>query len=121
MVRALRVEMSLDPETRWGGRLECNAKCVLRRYQYGRIEARVRLLTIMNAEGLIAHELEHVREFAEGMNFLATSIQSPARAWITRDGHYETSRAIETGDLVAAEIARHRSRRSTATLARRAP
>lgn len=118
LVRELLVEMSLDPETRWGGRSECYARCVIKRYQYGRIEATVRLLTLKDAQRLIAHELEHVREYADGMNFLATSVQHPARAWLTREGHYETVRAIEAGELVATEMARYRS---TVTLARRAP
>jgi hypothetical protein len=118
MVRELEVEMSLDHQTRWGGQSECYARGVIQRYQYGRIKAAVRLLTLKNAQRLIAHELEHVREYADGMNFLATSVQHPARAWLTREGHYETARAIEVGELVATEMARYSS---TATLARRAP
>jgi len=119
-LRALRIQVSAVPETRWGGRLESNALCTMKRYQHGRIEADVRLLTLLDAPRLIAHELEHVREFTEGMNFLATSIQTPHRVWVTADGHYETTRAIGVGEQVAMEFARSRPRQNTATLTRRA-
>jgi len=121
MIRELVVRISLEPETRWGGRAQCNATGLIKRYRYGRIEADVRLLTLTNVPSLIAHELEHIREYVEGMNFLATSVQYPRRVWMTPQGHYETARAIEAGDQVASEMARHRSRQSTTTLARRAP
>jgi hypothetical protein len=121
MVRTLSLRISVDPESQSRPRYECNAMCTINRYQYGRVEAHVRLLTLKNSENLIAHELEHVREYVEGMNYLATSVQYPHRVWVTLGGHYETARAIAAGDEVAAEILRHRSERSTTTLARRAP
>jgi hypothetical protein len=120
-VRTLAVRVSVEPESRSRERYECNAKCIINRYRYGRVEAHVRLLTLKNAEYLIAHELEHVREYVEGMNYRATSVQYPSRVWVTSGGHYETARAIAAGDEVAAEILRYRAERSTATLARRAP
>lgn len=119
LIRELGVRISFDLETRWSGRPECNATCTIKRYRYGRIQADVRLLTLTNVQSLIAHELEHVREYVEGMNYLATSVQYPRRVWITQQGHYESSRAIEAGNQVASEMSRHRSRQSTATLARR--
>ena len=119
-VRVLRVRISPDLESRWSGRGEFNARCVIKRYEHGRVHADVRLLTLANAQTLIAHELEHVREYVEGMNFLATSVQYPKRVWMTAQGHYETTRAIHTGEQVGSEMARHRSRHATATLARRA-
>jgi hypothetical protein len=119
MHRQLHVRITLDLETRWSGRRVCDAKGKITRYQFGRVEADVRLLTVRNVESLIAHELEHVREYVEGVNFLATSIQHPRRVWLTPEGHYETTRAIDVGDQVADELSRHRSRQSTATLAHR--
>lgn len=118
MIRVLSVRVSLDLQRQWGRR-EYNARCRLMRYQYGRIEADVRLITLADAQSLIAHELEHVREYVEGMNFLATSVQYPRRVWITPQGHYETTRAIQAGDQVASEVSRHRSQLAAATLAQR--
>jgi hypothetical protein len=120
-VRTLAVRVSVEPESQSRARYEGHAKCIISRYQYGRVEAHVRLLTLKNAEYLIAHELEHVREYVEGMNYLATSIQRPRQVWITAQGHYETARAIEAGEQVATEMSRHRARQSTATLERRTP
>ena len=120
MTRLLRVRVSTDLKTRWSGPLECNATGTIRRYQYGRVDADVRLFTLVNAQGLIAHELEHVREYVEGINYLATSIQHPGRVWITLRGHYETARAIDAGEQVASEMSQHR-RQATTTLAGRAP
>jgi hypothetical protein len=120
-VRALEVRVSLDPKWDPISRREGRAKCIIRRYQYGRIEADVRLLTAIDMQTHIAHELEHVREYVEGINYLVTSIQFPSRVWITFEGHFESARAIEAGDQVTSEILRHRSRPRTATLARRAP
>jgi hypothetical protein len=120
-IRELRVRVSVEPEIRTAARSDCNARCVIERYQYGRIEARVRLLTLMNPERLIAHELEHVREYVEGVNYLATSVQYPRRVWVTLPGQYETARAIAAGEQVASEMSRYRSRHPATTLARRVP
>jgi hypothetical protein len=121
MVRLLNVKVSLESERRTPSRDECRAMTIISRYQFGRIEADVRLLTVVGSPMLIAHELEHIREYVEGMNYSAASVQHPSRVWISAQGHYETSRAIETGERVASEMLRARARQSTETLARRAP
>jgi hypothetical protein len=121
MVRLLQVRVSLDSEPRTHSREECRAMTIIRRYQFGRIEADVRLRTAIDSSMLIAHELEHIREYVEGMNYSVASVQDPTRVWISAQGHYETSRAIETGERVASEMSRARARQSAATLARRAP
>ena len=119
-VRALRVRVSLDPDRPTVAQPDCRALCVIKRYQFGFVDAHVRLRTVADPQTLIAHEFEHVREYVEGLNYLGTSVQFPSRVWITMAGHYETARAIEAGNQVASEMIRQRTKDSTATLARRA-
>jgi hypothetical protein len=119
--RVLHVNVSLESQQQSAASRQDRADCRLIRYQYGRIEAMVRLWTTKNVQELIAHEFEHVREYAEGARFLAMSVKHPRRVWITFDGHYETARAIETGERVTDETARYRARQSSTTLAHRAP
>jgi hypothetical protein len=84
----------------------CRADADLRRYQFGRIDALVRLPSRYNAPELIAHELEHVREFAEGVNFRLLAARASSGVWYARTGHYESSRALATGKRVALEVKR---------------
>jgi hypothetical protein len=80
------------------------AQCVLTRYQYGTILAHVKVWSLASAPELIAHELEHVAEFAEGTNYRVLALHHPAAVWTTRSGHFETRRAIEAGELVARDM-----------------
>lgn len=84
----------------------CRADAELRRYQFGRIDALVRLPSRHNAPELIAHELEHVREFAEGMNFRLLAARASSGVWYAHTGHYETERALAIGKRVALEVKR---------------
>ena len=85
------------------GQTQCRADAVLKRYQYGRIEAVVRVSSAADAPELIAHELEHVREYVEGMNFRYHAARLND-VWEWRTGHYETTRAIQKGRRVAEEV-----------------
>lgn len=81
------------------------ADSVLRRYQFGRIDAVVRLTSDRNAPELIAHELEHVREFVDGVNFRVLAARAQSGVWDSLSGHYETARAVAIGRRVASEVA----------------
>ena len=92
------------------------AEAQIRRYQYGLIIARIRLWSVSGADELIAHELEHVLEYAEGVSFPAESFRHSARVWVAARGSYETARAITVGQRVAEEMSRGRpanARRAT--------
>ena len=93
---------SADPTVR--------AQCALSRYQYGGIAAMIDVRSLLNAPELVAHELEHVVEFAEGINYRALAIQNRGAAWLSGGGHFETRRAIEAGERVADEMDRTSSK-----------
>ena len=65
-----------------------------------------RVMVPLNTETLqyIAHELEHILERAEGLDLARESERSGSGVWRTLDG-FETQRAIDTGRLVAREVA----------------
>ena len=84
----------------------CRADADLRRYEFGRIDALVRLPSRLHAPELIAHALEHVREFAEGVNFRLLAARASSGVWHARSGHYETARALAIGKRVALEVKR---------------
>jgi hypothetical protein len=92
---------SLDPSV-------ARADCQMRRYEFGRIEAVVRVPSSPDAPKLIAHELEHVLEFTERLNYRALAILQPAHVWKVGPHQFETRRAIEAGERVAREITRGR-------------
>ena len=92
------------------GERTVRAQCVLSRYEYGGIAAMIEVRSRLNAPELIAHELEHVAEFAEGINYRALAIQNRGVAWLTGGGHFETRRAIEAGERVADEMDRTSSK-----------
>lgn len=85
----------------------------MKRYQYGFIDATVRLRSLPQAEELIAHELEHVLEYIDGVNLREAWRRDPREVWLGADGRFETARAIDTGRRVAAELTRSRSARLT--------
>jgi hypothetical protein len=59
----------------------------------------------------IAHEFEHLLEFAEGLNLSFESERKGSGVWRTVNG-FETQRAIDAGRQVAREVAEGRGGRS---------
>jgi hypothetical protein len=85
-------------------RSRCRAQALIRKYEFGRIDALVRLPSPDNAAELISHEFEHVREFVEGTNYRLLSVNVGTGVWKTAAGHYETARAVAVGERVATEV-----------------
>lgn len=81
------------------------------RYEYGFIDAAVRLRLVGQAAELVAHEFEHVLEYVEGLNYRAAAQHQSGQVWMVSGGHFETTRAIAAGRRVATEMARSRSAR----------
>jgi hypothetical protein len=81
------------------------AHCHLQRYEYGRVNAHVRIWRRDGVAELIAHELEHVLEFAEGVNYRALALIDPGSVWAATASAFETRRAVTTGGRVAREVA----------------
>jgi hypothetical protein len=112
--RVMRVRVRLTVDLRGiGHRTSGRAESELKRYQYGFVDATVRLRSIPQAEELIAHELEHVLEYIDGVNHREAWRRDPREVWLCADGRFETARAIDTGRRVAAELTRSRSARLT--------
>jgi len=111
-VARVRVRLTVDLRG-IGHRASGRAESELKRYQYGFIDATVRLRSIPQAEELIAHELEHVLEYVDGVNHREAWRRDPGEVWLSADGRFETARAIDTGRRVAAELTRSRSARLT--------
>lgn len=80
-----------------------------------------RVMVPLNTETLqyIAHELEHLLEFAEGLDLSREAEREASRVWRTVNG-FETQRAIDTGLQVAREVAEGRVAGADAERARRA-
>lgn len=80
-----------------------------------------RVMVSLNTETLqyIAHELEHLLEFADGLDLAREAEREASRVWRTVHG-FETQRAIDTGLQVAREVAEGRVAGSDAKRARRA-
>jgi hypothetical protein len=96
----VRVRISLEMPP---GRVPASlAQGDMRRDRFGAITAFVHLRSRDNAIELIAHELEHVIEFAEGTNYRALARLQPASAWEVQ-GAFETSRAVDAGRRVKLE------------------
>ena len=91
------------------------AQSDLARHEFGAITALVRVWSRPNAIELIAHELEHVLEFAAGANYRMLAMLEPASVWELRGGSFETARAVDAGLRVKREaspgIARLAARR----------
>jgi hypothetical protein len=79
------------------------AETRIRRTTDGMTVAISRVRPTENAEELIAHELEHVLEFAEGLKFLMESSRGSSRVSLS-GGAYETQRAMDAGRRVAHEV-----------------
>jgi len=96
----VRVHISLEEPL---GRMPAaRARADLQRYRFGAITAFVHLQSRRDAIELIAHELEHVIEFAEGTNYRTLAVLQPGSAWAVHGG-FETTRAIEAGLRVQRE------------------
>lgn len=67
----------------------------------GAIEADIEIRSALDLTELLAHELEHVLEQVEGIDLESLDRQKARRL---ADGAFETSRAIEAGRRVAAEL-----------------
>jgi hypothetical protein len=115
-LRRVRVRVDLDAADQLPGSFESRAHTHFQRFQYGAINAAVRLRSIRNAAELLAHELEHVREFAEGIDYRVQAVRAPHAVWRIGPDTFETVRAILAGYAVADEIA---GRRTASTVAKR--
>jgi hypothetical protein len=109
-VTRLRIRLSID------GRGACErtgnrADSVITRYEYGFIDVTVRLRSLSHQAELIAHEFEHVLEYVEGVDHRAESRRNHREVWKVEESRFETTRAIDAGRRVAAEVARSRSAR----------
>jgi hypothetical protein len=105
----LKVHLRLSIAPEYSAPREPRARCVLTRYEFGGMRAEVELRTVTGLPGLLAHELEHVLEWTEGINYAVLALAQPASVWIVGDNHFETRRAMEAGARVAGEIAIARS------------
>ena len=79
------------------------AETRIRRTADGMTVAISRMRPTGNAVELIAHELEHVLEFTEGLKFLMESSRGNSRVRLS-GGAYETQRAMDAGRRVAQEV-----------------
>lgn len=101
--RHLQVHVTLKTDLRAVPLTSGRAQTVISRYQYGRIKAEVRLWSWVQVQELIAHELEHVREYVEGARYAVLASKRDGHVWMLSSGHFETARAIEVGEQVARE------------------
>jgi hypothetical protein len=97
-VRQLRVEVQVDDE------VSVPASCDMSRYEFGAMKAVVRIGSRDRAIELIAHEFEHVAEFAERVEYRWIALRRPSAVWAASDGRFETARAIEAGLRVEREV-----------------
>lgn len=111
--RRVRVSVAIDAAERQSGVFFSRASTDIKRFEYGLVVAAVHLVSAHGAAELIAHELEHVHEFAEGTNYRAAATRLPRVVWQTGPNTFETARALNVERVVASEIAR------TVTVARR--
>lgn len=78
------------------------AQCDLARHEFGGITAVVHLRSRQDAIELIAHELEHIIEFAEGTSYRTQALLQPGSVWEAH-GAFETTRAMDAGLRVKRE------------------
>ena len=98
----VRIMLEDDPSQRQDRR--SRAECELAHYEFGGITAVVRLWSREDGIELIAHELEHVLEAAEGMNYRALALVWPSHVWPVDGSSFETSRAIQAGLKVKRDL-----------------
>jgi hypothetical protein len=104
-MRLVRVTIDLDAAERPIGPVLVRAQTEIRRFQYGLILAAVSLWSTRDAAELVAHELEHVREFAEGVDYRSAAARMPRSVWMTGPNTFESTRATVVGRMVAGELA----------------
>ena len=104
-IRRVRVQIELDAPESPSLRVLSRAHTNIRRYQFGLIDAAVHLWSIRDAAELVAHELEHVREFAEGVDYRSQAARDPDGVWMTAPNTFETARALRAGRAVVYELA----------------
>jgi hypothetical protein len=98
------VLIRIDPGL-WGR--SYRARTSFGRTSAGTILARVQLSLRVDPIEWIAHEFEHVVEQLEGVSLPALAAQLRG-AWPSTERMYETTRAIDAGRAVAAEMRRAR-------------
>jgi hypothetical protein len=104
-MRRVRVQVQLDASEFPASGVLTRAHTNIRRYEFGMITAAVHLWSTRDLAELLAHELEHVREFAEGADYRAQAARDPHSVWMTGPNTFETVRAVRAGRAVANEIA----------------
>ncbi len=101
----LKVHLRLTIPPQYTASATARARCVLSRYEFGGMRAEIELRTIDGLAELLAHELEHVLEWSEGINYALLAEAQPASVWVVGDNRFETHRAMDAGVRVAREIA----------------
>jgi hypothetical protein len=81
----------------------------------GRVSGGVAVATVLvppvsHVIELVAHEIEHVIEWADGLNLPGEARRRGSGVWESIGG-FETQRAIDTGHQVAREVEESRRRR----------
>jgi hypothetical protein len=113
-MRRVRVQIELHPPEEPSPLVMGRAYTNIRRYQFGLIIAAVRLISTHSAAALLAHELEHVSEYADGIDYWAASVRTPHAVWKTGRNTFETARAVFVERAVEREVrlsqARHLDR-----------
>jgi hypothetical protein len=77
-------------------------------YDSGLLTAHIKLADTTDVAELAAHELEHVREWLDGVNLRDAFHQQRPGVWRMGDGRCESQRAIDMGERVKAEVKRAR-------------
>jgi hypothetical protein len=75
----------------------------LERTADGTMTANVRLFDLSHLIEFIGHEFEHLVEQIEGIQLPSLAFQHGSGVYRTKQGHYETARAIKAGHKVYAE------------------
>jgi hypothetical protein len=101
----LKVHLRLSILPQGTAATAARARCVLSRYEFGGMRAEIELRTIDDLAELLAHELEHVLEWTEGINYALLAVAEPASVWMVGNHNFETRRAMDAGARVAREIA----------------
>lgn len=94
--------VSVLPEDRQHRPAAAKARTVVRLMNGRPVSARVHLAPSIGAPELIAHELEHILEQLDQVDLAAHA--GKGAVWRSRDGSFETQRAIDAGQRVAREL-----------------
>jgi hypothetical protein len=107
--QALLVLIRIDPAL---SDRSYRARTTFSRAAAGRLLARVQISLRVDPIEWIAHELEHVIEQLDGLSLPAMAAHYRG-AWMSTANMFETTRAIEVGRAVAAEMQQARRRRQS--------